>query len=215
MTEASVSNINYPANSHKAKTGKNEETKDRPKVDKVIQGSAVQRKKGLGRKFAETFTGDDVQSVGTYILFDVIMPAAKTMVSDAVSQGIERMLFGDGARRTSSKSSVGHTSYNRMYSGSSSRESRSSERTLSPRTRGLEFDEVVLETRGEAEEVMDLLIDLLHKYDVVTVSDLYDAVGISGSYTNDKWGWTNLKDASIRRIRAGYLIDLPRVESLD
>lgn len=215
MTE--VSSSNYPANSHKVRNGNSTDTEERKKIDKVINGDAIKRKKGLGRKVAETFTGDDVQSVGTYILFDVIMPAAKTMISDAVSQGIERMLFGDGARRSSSKSSTGHTSYNRMYNaGSSSREPRSNDRTLSPRGRNtLEFDEVILETRGEAEEVMDLLVDLLHKYDVVTVSDLYDSVGVSGSYTNDKWGWTSLKGASIRRIRAGYLIDLPRPEAID
>lgn len=211
-----VSSANYPANSHKVRTGKNDEPKERPKVDKVIQGGAVKRKKGLGRKMAETFTGDDVQSVGTFILFDVIMPAAKTMVSDAVSQGIERMLFGDGARRTSSKSSVGHTSYNRMYSGSSSRDNRSTERVMSPRARAThDFDEVILETRGEAEEVMDLLVDLLGKYDVVTVSDLYDAVGVSGSYTDDKWGWTDLRGATISRVRAGYLINLPRPVAID
>lgn len=210
-----VISSNYPANSHKARVGDTADTTDRKKVDKVINGDAVKRKKGLGRKMAETFTGDDVQSVGTYILFDVVMPAAKTMISDAVSQGIERMLFGDGARRSTSKSSVGHTSYNRMYSGSS-RDNRSSERTMSPRARAThDFDEVILETRGEAEEVLDLLVDLLGKYDVVTVSDLYDAVGVSGSYTDDKWGWTNLKGAAIRRIRAGYLIDLPRPESID
>lgn len=213
MTE--VSSSAYPANSHKARNG-NTETTERKKIDKVINGDAVKRKKGLGRKMAETFTGDDVHSVGTYILFDVIMPAAKTMVSDAVSQGIERMLFGDGARRTSSKSGVGHTSYNRMYNAGASRDNRSSDRPTASRTRvDHEFDEVILETRGEAEEVMDLLMDLIQNYDVVTVSDLYDSVGISGSYTNDKWGWTNLKGAGIRRVRAGYLIDLPRPVALD
>lgn len=214
MTE--VSSSAYPANSHKARNGNTTETTERKKIDKVINGDAVKRKKGLGRKMAETFTGDDVHSVGTYILFDVIMPAAKTMVSDAVSQGIERMLFGDGARRTSSKSGVGHTSYNRMYNAGASRDNRSSDRPTASRTRvDHEFDEVILETRGEAEEVMDLLMDLIQNYDVVTVSDLYDSVGISGSYTNDKWGWTNLKGAGIRRVRAGYLIDLPRPVALD
>lgn len=207
---------NYGSNSHKSK----EEPKgeERQKVEKAITGQAVQRKKPLGKKIAETFTGDDMHSVGNYVLFDVILPAAKSMISDAASQGIERLMFGDSARRPSSGISRGgikHTSYNRMYSPN--REDRpTGPRTLSQRARAShDFGEVVLTTRGEAETILDRLGDLIDNYDVATVSDLYDLAGITGSFTDDKWGWSSLSGSSVSRIREGYLLNLPSPTALD
>lgn len=206
---------NYSSNSHKDRE-KAEKTKREP-VEKVITGEVVQRKKPLSRKIAETFTGDDMHSVGHFILFDVILPAAKAMISDAASQGVERMLFGDSRRRNGimggSKPGGGnHTSYNRMYSDGNVSVSRS----MSHRARAShDFDEIVLATRGEAEDVLDRLGDLVDNYDVATVSDLYDLVGITGNFTDDKWGWTDLRGSDVRRVREGYMLILPKTQPID
>lgn len=201
-----------PANSHKAKEKKNPGPKD---VKKVITGEVVERKKPLSKRIAETFTGEDTKSVGGYILFDVIIPAAKTMISDAVSQGIERLLFGDGysSRR---RSSQGYTPYNRVH-GSVQTAGRGDGRpSISQRGRAAhDFKEIVLSTRSEAEEVLDRLSDLIESYDVALVSDLYDLVGITGSFTDDKWGWTSLAGAHVSPVRGGYLLNLPRTQAID
>lgn len=207
-------NINYTSNSHKSKDAKKEAPKAERKVEKVITGKVVKRQKPLGKKVAETFAGDDAQTVGNYILFDVVLPAAKTMISDAVSQGVERLLFGDNARARST-ARPGHTSYNRI-SGSSAAGTVRAPREISRRARtNHEFDEVVLGTRGEAELVLERLGDLVDQYDSATVSDLYDLIGITGSFTDDKWGWTDLRTAGVSRVRDGYLLSLPRTEPLD
>lgn len=208
--------INYTGNSHKIKEGKVASSGREKKVEKVISGEAVKRQKPLGRKVAETFAGDDVQTVGNYILFDVVLPAAKAMISDAASQGVERLLFGDSVRRpgTSAGRGAGHTSYNRMYQPGTARST--GNREISKRARANhEFDEVILGTRGEAEEVLERLSDLVDEYDSATVSDLYDLVGITGSFTDDKWGWTDLRTAGVSRVREGYLLSLPRTQPLD
>lgn len=206
--------VNYTGNSHKIKESKTETSGREKKVEKVISGEAVKRQKPLGRKVAETFAGDDVQSVGNYILFDVVLPAAKAMISDAASQGVERLLFGDSARSAKPGNRSGYTSYNRMYSGGASTASKPREISRRARTNH-EFDEVILTTRGEAEEVLERLGDLVDEYDSATVSDLYDLVGITGSFTDDKWGWTDLRTAGVSRVREGYLLSLPRTQPLD
>lgn len=211
------SKLNYPANSHKAREGSassKESKAPEQRAQKVVTGEVVKRKKPLGKKIAETFAGDDAQNVGQYILFDVIIPAAKSMISDAVSQGIERMLFGDSKRRTTNGGSrPGYTSYNKMYSRDSDR---TDGRSISRRARAAhDFDEIILTSRGEAEEVLDRLTDLIENYDVATVSDLYDLVGITGSFTDDKWGWTSLAGAGVSRVREGYLLNLPKTQPID
>jgi hypothetical protein len=217
-----VVKLNYPGNSHKAKeaAAKPENEPEERKVEKVISGDVVQRRKPLGRKIAETFVGDNMHNVGEYVLFEVLLPAAKSMVVDAGKEAIERMIFGDssGGRISSSRSSGAkqYTSYNRMSNGINREDRPSSPRTMSYKARAShDFKEIVLANRGEAERVLEELGMVVEEYDVATVSDLYDLVGITGSFTDDKWGWADLRGAQIRRVRDGYLLDIPRPSPID
>lgn len=204
---------NYPGNSNRKH---NEEEPKKKKVDKVVTGSAKKRKKPLSKKLAETFVGEDIESVGQYVLFDVIVPAAKSTIADATSQAIERMLFGESRKRPGQPGRVhgNYTPYNRS-SGSTVR-TQGSGRDISRRARAThDFDEIIIDTRGEAEEVLDRLGDLIDMYDHATVSDLYDLVGITGNWTDDKWGWFDIREANIARVRSGYLLNLPKPVTID
>jgi hypothetical protein len=77
------------------------------------------------------------------------------------------------------------------------------------------FDDIILETRADAEEVIDTLYNILRKRDFVLVSDLYDAVGEPASYTDENYGWTDLHGTRPYKVREGWLIDIPRPELLD
>ena len=82
------------------------------------------------------------------------------------------------------------------------------------RVLGYDYEDVILETRREAEEVLNRMEDLIDSYGVVSVADLYDLVGISGNYTDNKYGWMNLRSAGIERTRDGYMLLLPKVKPL-
>lgn len=216
----------FPGNARRAMrpTDKTEKTEkvdpvDEKKIEKVVEGSVLRRKKPLSKRFLDTFVGGDARGVVGYVMLEVLLPAAKDMVADAVSQGVERLIFGE-ARSTSRRTGYrpagigGYTSYNRM-SSSPPAPRRDEQRNISRTARARhEFDEIILATRVEAEEVIDRLFDLVSRYETATVADLYELVGISGNYTDDKWGWTDLRGAGARRIRNGYLLDLPRPELL-
>src|SRR5690606_25223014 len=88
--KVATSTPNYPSNSNKNKERHATGGVGEKKIERVTTNEVVQRRKPLGRKIIENFTGDDVQSVGSYILMEVLLPAAKTMISDAASQGVER-----------------------------------------------------------------------------------------------------------------------------
>lgn len=211
--------MDLPGNSYSNRKDKKtpvDKTEEAPKkLEKVIKGEVIQSKKGFGSKFKETFGGDDARSVGSYIFFDVIIPAAKAMLADAASQGAERLLFGDtrGRSRVSGGSRAGSTTYSRMYNRD---DDRSSRRELSNRARSThDFDEIILQERGEAEEVLDQLTTLVDDYGYAKISDLYELVGITGNYIDEKWGWNDLSRASTSRVRKGYLLNLPKPIHLD
>lgn len=72
------------------------------------------------------------------------------------------------------------------------------------------FDNIVLATRNEAEEVLDNLREVITNYKEVSIDDLYGLVGITSTYLDTKKGWTDLKNASISRVRHGYIINFPK-----
>ena len=77
------------------------------------------------------------------------------------------------------------------------------------------YDDVVIESRAEAEEVLSNLIELIEQYDVAKLSDFYDMVGIDSDFSDEKYGWTNLSRATVSRVRDGYTIILPKPKPID
>lgn len=207
-----MSESEFPPNSEASKKG----APNGKNIQPIVSGSAVRRKKSLRKQFSETFVAGDFRTAVRYVLFDVLLPAAKDTIVEAGSQGIEKLIFGDSRRRGSTpppSGAMGYVQYHRMSGASrSSGPSRAISREARSRHN---FDEIVLDQRAEAEEVIDRLFDLVNKYDQATVADLYELVGLASVHTDHKWGWEDLMGAGVSRVRGGYLLDLPEPEPLD
>jgi hypothetical protein len=209
---------NFPSNSKNSKNKPENSPKDK-KVKKVVTGAVKKQKRGFGKKMAETFLEDDTKSVGDYIIYDILIPAAKSMRYDTFAGGLEMSLFGEKRSRSNNVRRDGgrsYTSYGSYYRSTDRDRDRDRSRDISRTSRARhDFDDILLETRGEAEEVLSHLVDLTIDYGMATVADLYDLVGITSNFTDNKYGWTNLQNASVSRVRGGYLINLPRTQPLD
>lgn len=187
---------------------------ERPKLEQVVQNAANRKKRGFGAWFRDTFTGEDAKAVARHVGMDVIIPAIKDMVADAGTQALHRMLFGEGAPPRGSRDRGGARTTERIPYGRMS--TSGGRRELAPRSRANHhFEDIILDSRQEAEDTLYSLRDRIHQYGSATVSDLYDLVGISGDFTDDKWGWYDLRDSGIRRNRAGFLLVLPRPEVIE
>lgn len=200
-----MNELDYKPNSHKYRAEHAQE-EQKKRVEKPIITSTVKtKKKSELHKFADIFISEDAKNVKSYVLMDVLVPAIKKAISDIVRDGIDMLLYGDTSRSKRSSNSP-YVSY-RDYSGSR----RDDDRRNSSRTRsGYSYDDIILETRGEAEEVLSQMDALIETYNDVSVADLYDLVGKSCNYTDYKYGWTNLRNAEAVRVRDGYLLKLPR-----
>lgn len=197
----------YKGNSHRSKEVEVKE--ERKKLEPIAQGKA--KKKNEIQKFADVFIAEDVTSVKNYILMDVLLPAAKKAISDIVTNGIDMILYGE--TRNKSKGRESRVSYTKYYDRERDRDY---DRPSRSRGRyGYDYDDIILDTRKEAEEVLDRMDDLIDNYGMVSVADLYDLVGISGNYTDNKYGWTNLRNADVQRVRDGYLLKLPKALPFD
>ena len=213
--------MEFPGNSNTDKMKKQKQEKDKPvkRVEKVVEGDVVQRKRSVRRRFQEALTGDDAQTVFATVIYEVAIPAFRDLVFEVIRTGAERSLYGD--IRPSRHSNRGLGRNNTVNYGSMSRsrgdyDYRNDQRDISLRARrNHDFGELIISTRGEAEEVIDRLVDLIDRFGLATVSDLYDLVGVTSNPTDEKWGWYNLASARAVRTRDGYLLDLPRTEIID
>lgn len=198
---------NYKPNSRLSKKAEKEGEVKKEKVEKIVNGTVKSKKKsGL----AKLFLSDDVVDVKSYAVFDVLVPAAKKAISDIVTNGIDMLLYGEtGRNRKSSPSS--RVSYRSYYE----REDRDRDRLNRRRSTSYSYDDIVLETRAEAEDVINRLDELINVYGMASVADLYDLVGVSGQHTDNKYGWTDVRSATHTRVSDGYLLKLPRVKPLD
>jgi hypothetical protein len=70
-------------------------------------------------------------------------------------------------------------------------------------------------TQAEAEEILECLYARLAQYEQVPVSDLCLLVGMSPTYRDEKWGWTDLSEAKTEKADAGYLVRLPQPKPIN
>ena len=197
----------YQGNSHKSKEEASREVAPAKKVQQVAAGKP--RRKNEVRKLADAFITEDVHSVKDYIIQEVLLPAAKKAISEMVSSGIDMLLYGEAKSKNRSRYES-RVSYTKYYE-----RERDYDRGTRTRARGYDYDDIILDTRREAEEVLDRMQDLIDNYGMVSVADLYDLVGINGSYTDNKYGWTHLRSADVQRVRDGYLLKLPKALPFD
>jgi hypothetical protein len=196
-------------------------------VKKVVTGTVRQRRKPLGTRLKEMFANEDGDTFAQYLVDNVIVPMAKDMVLSVITQtadgirgGIEERLFGSSQQSRTRTTSYGTgrpvVNYTR-YSSSST--NRPSARTTAPTPRitvrrSNKVQEVILESRGEGESVIEELQAKIDDFGHCTVGDFYASVGITPRSTDESWGW-DMPDfdqqARVRRLGEGeYLMLMPR-----
>ena len=204
-----MNEFEYKPNSHKSKQASTEQsTEVEKRVEKVVTGNVKTRKNSEAKKLANVFIAEDISTVKNYIWMDVLVPTIKKAVSDIITNGIDMILYG-GHGRPKNSTGASKVSYSSYY--------KNEERRSEPeRYRTYDYDTIEFERRTEAEEVLYRMRDLRNQYGIVRVADFYDLVGVTtGSYTDNKYGWTSLNNAEVVRSRGMYVIKLPRAMPID
>ena len=143
----------------------------------------------------------------------MLIPAFKNTIADVVIGGIEMVLFGN-SRGTRSRSGSGRGGITRVsykdYYDDGGRSVSSNRVGSSSRDNQYSYNDILLDTRGEAEDVMSTMEELIDRYGEATVADLYSLVGVASRHTDVKWGWTDKRDLSYRRSGRGYILDFAK-----
>ena len=192
----------YKPNSYKYKEQQKALASDK-KIEKVVKGTVKTRKRNGVTKLKDVFVNEDTKNVKSYIFRDVFVPAIKKLLYDIVNDGASMLLFGNTS--TGRKKTIGsNVSYRQFYDTKvEDRRSVSSSR--------FDYDDLIFESRGEAEAALSKMGEVIDVYGTVSVADLYDMCDLTAPYTSNRYGWSNIQTAEVARLRdGGYVLKLPR-----
>ena len=194
---------------------KKTQSDERPVVKKVVTG--VRKKKPLGERFKDTFLSEESDTVGSYIIWDILIPSAKETIADLVNGAINIILFGDAGSRSNRRGGNNRRIVGgyKDYSTSSRVSSRDNgdEKRYGRRNRR-SFDDIIIPDRQIAMQVLMDMQDLIADYGQCSVADYYDMVDQTWEATDKFWGWTNLSGVKPRPVHGGCILDLPDLEQL-
>lgn len=194
-------------------------SKEKEELTQITTGKTVVRKQAWYKKFGRSLIADDVTNVREWIMVEVVIPSIRNLLANTIKGSTDRVFYGGAQARGRGFGYAGgfaggverpglRTRYDKMADGEPrkmlSREARARH----------DFDGVVLDSHAEAAAVVDALIHRVEQYGVATVTDLYDLVGVTGSYADRNYGWTDLRTADVRQYGGGWLLDLPATELL-
>lgn len=199
-----------------------EEFAEKKPMESIVGKKPTKAKQSLMGRFINGLAGPEgLPGVGSYVNEEIIKPAIKNIIVDAVTSGINAVVYGDkgaprgGGYRPGSSHRGGHrptTNYSGNYRGAPVE---ASERVVA-RTARTGVTDYILEDRVEAAQVLTSLTEYADRYNSVSVADYYDSIGITPQFTDNNHGWTieTIVRASIVPVRGGYVIKFPPVEVL-
>jgi len=194
--------------------GKNKPVTEREKLQAITSNVSV-KKDSEFKKFKRNFFAEDANTVKGQVFASVIIPGIQRLITDMVKTSIDVLIYG-GRSRDNRDSRSGNISYKSYYDRNNNNRSDYNKIPSSTYNKNVfSFNEVVLFDRGETEEVLLSLNEQIDKYGMVSVADFYDMVGQSAPYTANKYGWRDLRDVGIDRVRDGYSINFPKASPLE
>jgi hypothetical protein len=189
-------------------------------IEKVVKGAVVVKKPGIGSKLKSIFVATDIRGVMNYVTYEIIIPATRNLIADTAKSAVDRMFYGEsrfprppGGR---GQGIISRYSYNAPVQRE--REGYRDPRTAPPGPsagpRRSDMIEFYLASKQEADEVLATMYDVLNVHESVLMSELKTMLDLDSTYTDQLWGWTDLRGSVVRQDRVGWTIDLPKPEPI-
>lgn len=217
---------NYQSNSKLPKPSdeSTEPEKQVEVIEKIVTGKVIQRPKGFMHKVRDVFFGGDFKNAAKYVAGDVLLPMIRDMLFNSIITSAERTIYPDeyGRRAPMARARYQYSSLPERRYPADPREQWQPRGRIpdqaysrrSYRSNRRDADDFIVETRAEAESIVEDMFRSLEKYQVVTLAYVKEKLGIEAPFMDNKWGWYNLHGVNIRQVREGYLIDLPPLEDV-
>lgn len=215
-----VSNLPGNSNTEKARIRREGAKANNESASKSITvTNANVRKPPTRVRLSDILIKQDIVSVAEHVFVNTIMPRLANLAVEVVD-GIARGVFlGETTEYSRSRALPSeHVSYQQYYGKQTVQARKTSNNSFRYGTR---FDDVIFETFGDAQIVLDKLDDMINETGVVSIADLYSAAeghtinpNLSCPFTGNYYGWTDISKAKVTSDGRVYWIKLPSAREI-
>lgn len=186
---------------------------------KKVKGLIEYYQEPLGQRIIKALFENDLKTVASSVVNEVMIPKAKDILADMFISGIQKAIYGDEASSTYysgySKGPGHKASYDNYYKDGYRAPVVPEEKTK------VHWDKIVFPDRDSAIELLNNLRSDLRRYngEGVTVLEMYDYVTeideklgaqIESEFPDNNWGWTNLDHVPIEHVARGWWVKFPK-----
>lgn len=182
-------------------------------------GKVKAAKVGFGRRVIDYFMPGDFMTVKDDLVKEVFLPSLKDTLVEMVTDIIHGVAYGNEAparyKFSSGRfaNSVGNNVRKNVNKNRFVQTSIDGGTTLR-RNEKLDYRNVKVQSRRNAEEIIKYLEDIIKNSEYATVGDLYELLEWDQTPFVEKWGWYDLSNCRIKNIREDgemwYLIIFPQ-----
>ena len=173
--------------------------------------TAINKKKfSFGNFFAA-----DAKTVGQHVVETILVPSLQKLLSDSVKGAIDWFIYGSKGRPNPT-SGPGTVSYWRNYQVPTCGNSLYYQNNGPMQRPGVySINDFKFQDRGDAEAVLMRMNEAIGRYGMVSVADFYDFIGQRCSFTDQKYGWYDLRAAQVIRYDDGFSIQFPKAQPIE
>ena len=196
----------YKSNSFKSKEKSEEKTTQRPVIEKVVQGKVRKQKKaGVAIKLAGVFLAEDISDLKQKLIWDVAVPKVKDFLYNMITNGADQIFYGGNGKKRQSNYKNSYQGYYQAGSNNSGATKQSSSRDI------YNFENLLFDTRGDADAVLENMQNIIDHFGTTSVADLYDLADVMiDNTTASNYGWKNISTAREVCVPEGYILSLPK-----
>lgn len=186
---------------------------------KKVEGLIEYYKEPLSTRIVNALFENDLKTVASSVVNEVMIPKAKDILADMFISGILKAIYGDEASSTYysgySKGPGHKASYDNYYKDNYRQPVAPTEKVK------VHWDRIVFPNRERAVELLNNLrsdlrrygnegVSVLEMYDYVTTIDEELGAQIESEFPDNNWGWTNLDHVPIEHVARGWWVKFPK-----
>lgn len=206
----------YPSNTLKERN-KQSQQKPKPELKCVVTGKSKPVPQSIWSKVFVGIKPASGQTIKSFIFDEIVTPLIQRAVVEGVTGAINYLVKGDAYadRKNSNSFGKSYINYNGISSGKSI--GNSNQYVYSGKNSGMDIENVWFESRVDAQRVLDEMMSVIAQYDILTVNGFYDLIGRTNLIdpSNEKFGWSDLRNAYITASHGGWIIHLPHPMPID
>lgn len=178
-------------------------------------GEFKQVRRPFGRRLADAFIGKDVPNIGEYIFFTALIPTLKRVICD-IGRDLPEMIFYGRVSNTDPRRYGGtnYTAYSRVGVSPSVPKVNMYGQPIQQQPSSVMFDDITSTDARALETLREEMLSRIQAYGRLTIAEVNEMIGAPITPTDNNWGWTDLRTSDIRQNRNGWVLMMPRAQSL-